>query len=76
MLRVGLDWFSMLPGWVAVLLMLVAVVARGLGLVFRAAGLAVRVAVLGARVAKDRSVWCCSWAWIGFPRCWAGSLCC
>ena len=47
--RVGLDWFSMVLGCVAVLLMLVAVGARGLSLVFRAAGLGGRVAVLGNR---------------------------
>ena len=66
----------MLLGWVAVVLMLMVVAAPGLGLVFRAAWLGVRVARLGARVAKDLFFWCCSWAWVGFPRCWAGSLCC
>jgi len=50
--RVGLDRFLMVLGWVAVVLMLVAVAARGLSLVFGGAGLDGRVAELGDRVAK------------------------
>ena len=42
---------------------------------FRIARLGGRVAGLGARVAKHLWDWCCAWAWIGFPCCWAGSLC-
>ena len=57
MLRVDLDWFSMVIGWNSVLPMVVAVAARGLGLVLRAAGLGVRVAGLGAHVAKDLFDW-------------------
>ena len=38
MLHVGLDRFSLVLGWVAVVLMLVADGARRLGLVFCAAG--------------------------------------
>ena len=73
--RVGLDCFFMLLGWVAMLLMLVTVAARGIDLVFCVAGLDGRVAGLGARVAKHRFDWCCARAWIGFPWCWARSLC-
>ena len=55
MLRVGLDWFSMVLGWVTAMLMLVAVAARGLGLVFRVAGPGVCVAGLGVRPYCQRS---------------------
>ena len=58
MLHVGLDWFSMLLGWVAVPLMLLAVAARGLRLVFRDAGPGFCDAGLGVRVTKDLTDWC------------------
>jgi len=50
--RVSLDWFSMVLGRVAVLLMLVAVAAPGLSLVFHVAGLGEGIAGLGDRVVK------------------------